>query len=121
MFLGCCSWIQRMSTSTWRTLLSPTLCAIPMAAVASMPMLTIACFVPESPSKVTIPRPYVDARTIPYCSDSPELFATTSRVFELERIRWFPNMIVPPAVDLRDRQHPAQLASEVMSMMVVGA
>ena len=67
-----------------------------------------------------MPNPSVDARTAAYNSDSPELFATTDWVFEYDRIKWDPSIIVLPDVDFLDRRHPAQFASEVMSITVMG-
>ena len=37
-------------------------------------------------------------------------------VLEYARTKCEPSMIVPPEVDLRPRRHPAQLASDVMSI-----
>ena len=73
---------QSTSTSTWRNLLRPRRCTIPIAAVASMPTRTFTPTSPKSSSNDDTPSDSVEARTTPYNSDSPELFATTDCVLE---------------------------------------
>ena len=92
-----------------------------MAALASIPILTLESWIPKSFSSVRMPRPSVDARTTAYNLDLPELLAITDWALEYDLIRCDPIMVVPPEVDLRCRRYPAQFASEVTSTVTKGA
>ena len=114
-----CSCTQRSSTSRWRSLPSPRLLAIPIAAVAS------ECRCIGFPKSISLhmdwnPMACWTPLVIPWSSDSPEDNDKVDWVVDQWRIQCRPCMMTPPEVDLLEVLHPAKSLS-VKTSNVLGS
>ena len=113
------SWTQRSDTAKCRTLPSPRLRQMPIAAAASE-KISMDQINPRSAATACIPNEWLAPLHTPTNSASAELKVTVDWVLDQWRIRCPPCIIIPPEVERRVTTQPAKSVSTNVVRVPVG-